>query len=584
MAGSPENPGPRLSAEDRIGELEARVGQLEESIRQLARRVAEGEGVAEVEKREAGVDFIAHPSGTGVSPAASIFWSVLAQIAWTLLALAGAFLVRAVTDRGAVSTGAGVTFGLVYAFALVLLGERAAHRGRRLAAGFLGSTGLLVANAIVAETATRFGFLSVAGALALLAAFTAAGLIAARRHDLPVLAWAAALGASAAALAIAAASHAPAVCGLFLLLVATVSFWLSDGRSGWRLLPWPAALGADAASLWATAGAMPPHDPGHEPGMPLAVALALGLPVLIIASALVRSGRRPRTLGSFEILQTVLALLVGFTGAVRLLRVEGGSGAGVLAAITVVAGAGMYALSVLRPWEPEETAPRLYASWLGLALLLTGSALLFSGPALAILWSLAGIAGVAAALRVQSPLLALQGAVVAVGATLASGLIRRSIEAFVAAAGSSRPLEPAALLSLAGVALCALLLLGRAPAGSSPATFAVALVSAAGMGAFVIEELRPALAGSAAWLAALRTGVLSVSAFGLAWTARRTSRRELRLLASLALAAGGAKLLLEDVPRGSPETLFAAFVFYGAALLLIPRLLRSASAPDRPPG
>jgi hypothetical protein len=582
VAGSPENPAPRLSAEDRIGELEARVGQLEASIRQLARRLAEGEMAPQ--EREAGADLAPPPSGTGVSPAASIFWSVLAQVAWTILALAGAFLVRAVTDRGAVRTGAGVTFGLVYAFGLVLLGERAAHRSRRLSAAFLGSTGLLVADAIVAETATRFGFFSVAGAMVLLAAFTAAGFIAARRHDLLVLAWAATLGASAAALAVAAASHAPAACGLFLLLVATASFWLSDGRSAWSLLPWPAALGADAASLWATSAAMPPPDPGQESGTPLAVALALGLPVLMIASALVRSGRRPRTLGGFEIVQTALALLVGFTGAVRLLRAAGGAGAGALEGIAVVAGAGIYAYSFLRRWEPAETAPRLYASCLGLALLLAGSALLFSGAACAILWSLAGVAGVAAARRIQSPLLALQGTVFAVGATLASGLVSRSMEAFIAATASLRPPEPAALLSLAGVALCALLLLLRAPAGSSPATFAAALVSAAGLGAFAIQELRPLLAGSPASLAALRTGVLSVSAFGLAWTARRTSRGELRILAYLALAAGGVKLILEDVPRGSPETLFAAFVFYGAALLLVPRLLRGAPAADRPPG
>jgi hypothetical protein len=567
----------RLSAEDRIGELEARVGRLEESIRQLAGRLADSEMAPEA--REAGADLAPPLSGAGVSPASSIFWSVLAQVAWTILALAGAFLVRAVTDRGAVRTGAGVTFGLVYAFAIVLLGERAAHRGRRLPAAFLGSTGLLVADAIVAETATRFGFFSVVGALAVLAAFTAAGFIVARRHELPVLAWAASLGAIAAALPVAAAGHAPAACGLLLLLVATASYWLSDGRPAWRLLPWPAALGADMASLWATSAVMPPPDAGYESGMPVAVALALGLPVLMIGSALVRTERRPRTLGAFEIVQTALALLVGFAGAVRLLQAAGGAGA--LAGIAVVAGGGIYALSFLRRSEPAERAPRLYASWLGFALLLAGSALLFSGTALAILWSLAGVAGVAAARRLQSPLLALQGTVFAIGATLASGLVSRSMEAFIAASGSLRPLQPAALLSLAGITVCALLLLQRAPVGSSPATFAAALVSAAGIGAVAIQELRPLLTGSPASLAALRTGVLAVSAFGLAWTARRTSRRELRLLASLALVAGGAKLLLEDVPQGSPETLFAAFVFYGAGLLLVPRLLRGDGRPRR---
>jgi len=41
------------------------------------------------------------------------------------------------------------------------------------------------------------------------------------------------------------------------------------------------------------------------------------------------------------------------------------------------------------------------------------------------------------------------------------------------------------------------------------------------------------------------------------------------------LVAGGLKLVLEDLPTGRPMTLFVSFVFYGAALLLIPRLMRT---------
>jgi hypothetical protein len=41
------------------------------------------------------------------------------------------------------------------------------------------------------------------------------------------------------------------------------------------------------------------------------------------------------------------------------------------------------------------------------------------------------------------------------------------------------------------------------------------------------------------------------------------------------LALGGIKLIVEDFPRGRPGTLFLALAFYGAALILAPRLRQS---------
>jgi hypothetical protein len=38
------------------------------------------------------------------------------------------------------------------------------------------------------------------------------------------------------------------------------------------------------------------------------------------------------------------------------------------------------------------------------------------------------------------------------------------------------------------------------------------------------------------------------------------------------LAAGGLKLLVEDLPRSRPATLFIALALYGGALIVAPRL------------
>jgi len=55
-----------------------------------------------------------------------------------------------------------------------------------------------------------------------------------------------------------------------------------------------------------------------------------------------------------------------------------------------------------------------------------------------------------------------------------------------------------------------------------------------------------------------------IDAFREAW-------REAGWLVYPALAATGLKILLEDLPRGRPATLFLAFALYGAALIAVAR-------------
>jgi hypothetical protein len=188
-------------------------------------------------------------SGPGT---ASIVLEVLAQTGWSVLALAGAFLVRALTDRGAMATAPGVALGLSYALGVMVLAHRAAARGRRMTAAFLGSTGAFIANAIVAETTTRFAIFSPAQGLGVLAAATAVALALGRRDDLPAVAWTGTLAACATAVFLAGAAHAPVLGILLLLAVATA--WLATERWTWRL-PWP-RLCAVAPSVWATTDAL----------------------------------------------------------------------------------------------------------------------------------------------------------------------------------------------------------------------------------------------------------------------------------------------------------------------------------------
>ena len=74
---------------------------------------------------------------------------------------------------------------------------------------------------------------------------------------------------------------------------------------------------------------------------------------------------------------------------------------------------------------------------------------------------------------------------------------------------------------------------------------------------------------------------LAAAALALAWAGRSERFRESAWLVYPVLAAGGLKLLAEDLPRSRPATLFIALALYGGALIIAPRLLRTGTSAPR---
>jgi hypothetical protein len=211
-----------------------------------------------------------------------------------------------------------------------------------------------------------------------------------------------------------------------------------------------------------------------------------------------------------------------------------------------------------------------------LVFVLSGAALALPGHALALALGVLSAAVGSLARRTRRLTLAGHAAAYGIAAVAASGLLSAAAGATFSRSASWPAIHPAALVVLA-LAFCAAWLTaggdGRA-VERLPRLGLVAAVAIAGE-AVALTALAPRIAGAdAGAIATVRTAVLVLATFLLAYVGRSDAWREARWLVYPLLAATGLKLLLEDVSRSRPATLFVAFAAYGAALILVPRLRR----------
>jgi hypothetical protein len=201
-----------------------------------------------------------------------------------------------------------------------------------------------------------------------------------------------------------------------------------------------------------------------------------------------------------------------------------------------------------------------------------------------LVWGIAGFAAAVAPASVVGSIAPAYGAVLLMVASVASGLAGFVGHAFLGSPVTGMPAQDS-LLVLALSAVAAALLVSRVRAGDGGAArrgamFALACVSIAGLGALAVLGLALVVApdGDPGRTAAVRGAVLAAAAVLLASLRRLPTLAPLARLTYPVLAIAGLKLLIDDLPHGRPSTLVATFVVYGAALIIVPRILRAARA------
>jgi hypothetical protein len=518
--------------DDRLGSLEKNVARLVDAVERLERRLAVLETGAAPERGEPKEQLLTAAASVASEErstldAAATASRILSLVGRSLLVLAGAFLLRAVTDAGTVPTSVGIGLGFAYAAVWLAAARTAARSGRRRSAIFHGVCSSVIGYPLIWEAATTFKVLSPEGAVLGVAGVTGVGLVIAWGCGLRSVAWVFTVAAVATTVALVTVSPITAVAGGFLVLLGLVTFWVARSRD-WFLLPWLPALVADVSVMRAVGMTTAPVD--GSVSVSVAWLLVAVLVVGYVGTVAIQVLARRRPIDVFDVIQTTLALAVGVAAVERLAVGSVFAGAAV-----VFAGAACYAAAFAVVERQSESGRNfVYVSTLAVALLLIGSSYLGGELIVATVWAALGL----------------------LSAFLGSRLGRRR---------------------------CELRWWFRLP------LVALVVISAAGLCAEVVRLLAsPSLfdIGSAGGLAMARTGVVSVGTLLLAALATRLQIPELRWVVYPILCALGLKILLQDLPAGRPLSIAVAFVFYGAALIVSPRLLRThdrqATAPDSP--
>ena len=548
----------------RITDLEVRVAALEGSATTAPTQAAIPAAVREPPTSPS-VELIPSPSAGSIVP-------ILGK---ATLAMAGAYLLRAVAESGAIAQFPMVIAGIVYASLWMAWAVRA-HRKDHFASATYGITSTLVLAPLLYESTVRFQLLSITSTSAVLVAFVTLVLVLAWHSNLQVLPWVGTLASIAIVWALMFATHelVPLTMALLAIALATeVAACLGHRLSLWAMV----AVAADSAVVlfiyvMTSTGGVPSS---YTPASPtIKVLLPLSLLCIYSGGIAIRSFGERKRISNFEVLQGVLAFTFSYVGATR----ASNAAAPLLGILFLVLSLVCYWGALLRfAGDRNIRNRRVSATW-AIMLMLAGLVIAFSpviGTLLSCIFAFAALLlyrrnrslsfavhtslylALASILSPSSTYFgkAFTGTIPAaphwtVWAVLASALVCYSIA----------PPEPEAqwtrrLLWIPPAAL----------ASTAIAAFAVVALHALFSTRF---ELGASHVGD------IRTAVTCLVALMLAFIAGRGKRPELGWLAYAAVGLGALKLLLEDLRFGNASSLVVSLLFYGLVLIFLPRLLR----------
>ncbi len=567
---------------DRLIQLEAAVAEMRESVVLLEQRIAQLEhgyprasGPSLEPEKLSGASLRA----SEIQGPLAVMMGTPALIGRSFLVLAGAFLLRALTEGGTFAPRVGVAAGVAYAAIWIVASAKAARKGSRASAGFYAASSAVIVGPLLFEAVTSFNVLSPAAGLVTLALMTGGGLVVAARWRLQSTAWIFSVTGSVTGAAIATMRPPGESATAFLVVLGLVVLWLAGARD-WGFLKWVSALVADLAVLRLTAIAVAsgvrPEDfgPVHPPVVAM---LQVVLVVGYVGTAVVQAVRGGRPLTVFAFVQTTLVWLVGWGGGVQLARVHGWETVA-LSAFAVLAGLAAYwgAFGVVDRREGRNRA-FFYLSYLGLGLLLLGLPGVL-GHVSVVVWSVLAVAVAAVGSRWDRVTLRVHAAALLVAGWLVSGIGQRIAMRLAGLADGGVASLEAVLVAVLTVVTTLVVLFGtrlRATGWVQRLPLTGLLAMTALVAAAVVARGMGSLLGSGTTRVA-GTVALSAITVGLAIVASRRKIPEAGWLVYPFLGVTGVRMIAVDFSSGHTVVLVIALTAYGATLIAATRLLRGA--------
>jgi hypothetical protein len=505
--------------------------------------------------------------------------NLLPVIGRALLGLAGAYLLRALTESGTVPARLGIAIGIVYALGWLGWAARRPLQERWNAA-IDSLTSVLVLCPLLWVATARFHLLSSWAAAAVLLVFAVFGMAISWRKSLLIVSTFATLAALGTGAALLLATH-DVLPFTFLFLAAAAAIETSACLDHYLSERWLGATAADLAVLLATwlvtneHGVPPTYSP--IPGGWLLTA-QVALLTVYLSSIIVRTLLRGRSVTAFEMVQCAIAFSIGLSGGLQT--------APVMAGVMVGCAAACYLASFALLERRETSSRNFYAySTFGFVLALAGSVILLSGATASWIWFGLAVAFVWTGGRFGRLTLQVHGAIYLLLALAASGALQESAGVLLGAAGWPGERQIELWTGLAASAAAYGLTIHYRFDGPPSSTLqgcrlAIAasfiwLAAAAAAGELIAGYRLMFSHGAAdAFCATIRTGVLACLALLLAWVGPRWNRSELSLLAYPAMLLGGYRLLAWDIHHGEKVALFLSLLLLGGALTVLPRLVR----------
>jgi hypothetical protein len=543
--------------------------------------------VKELEERVAALERLAGEAApqpvTAASPVAatpvgfSFTGGAFATVAKVLLGFAGAYLLRAIAESGFVAPSIGIAAGLVYAVFWLIWSTRLRDEDR-FDSHLYSLTAALIFSGLLWENSVATHLLPGAVGASMIVAFSYGGLWAAWRRSLAGIAAIMSVAGASIALLLLIATHDVVPFAAALLAIAA-GCELAACRDKWLGHRWFPALAADLGVLivaWVITRPQGVPESYRPFGMSSVVALEILLVLVYVLSFAWRTLASGHDTTKFEITQNVAGIALLLWGSVVMGR-EAPAARMVVEGFCLLAGMGCYAIAVLFLARQSRERNFLMYGIFGLALVMAGISILFSGIPLVMVWCT--LAVVAAWLGTHEHRISLQlhAPVFLSAAAMGSGLVEFARQALH---GSSAP-SGSRLLEIVVTAIALGLCYWMAGEGENgrarfPALWIAALLCWAILG-LVGAGITNLLGPDSMIINTLRTGL--ICAVALVLTRLSVRRPELQWLLYPLMLYGAYRLLTEDFPRGRPTALALSLLFYGGTLLLLTRMVRGSTPP-----